>query len=82
MSQLTLTSEFDDDLRPEYDLRLLLQQGLRGMYAESFREDIFLVPLDPDVARAFPTADAVIHALRLAMQLSRVAQPEPETTGV
>ena len=81
MNQTTSTSELDDDLRPEYDLRQLVRRGERGRYAKRFPEGIVLVPLEPDVARAFPTAEAVNHALRLAMQLSRVARPEPEPAG-
>jgi hypothetical protein len=81
MNQMTSTSELDDDLRPEYDLRELLRRGVRGKYADRFREGVYLVPLDPDVARAFPTAEAVNQALRLAIQLSRMAQPEPEPIG-
>lgn len=82
MSQVTSISEVDDELRSEYNLRELLKGGVRGKYADRLRRDVNLVLLDPDVARAFPTDQAVNEALRLAMQLSRLAhvEPEPSTT--
>jgi hypothetical protein len=82
MNPMASTSGLDDELRPEYDLRPLIRRGERGRYAKRFREGVVFVPLEPDVARAFPTADAVNHALRLAMQLSRVAQVEADSTDV
>jgi hypothetical protein len=62
----------DDELRPEYDLSQLLRGGVRGKYAERTRAGTNLVLLDPDVARAFPDAQAVNEALRLVIQLARV----------
>ena len=52
-----------DELRDEYDLRSL-RGGVRGKYLESARAGTNLVLLDPDVARAFPTPEAVNRALR------------------
>ena len=49
----TAKGEMDDDLRPAYDLRLLLKDGVRGKYAERYRAGTNLVLLAPDVARAF-----------------------------
>ncbi len=40
-----------DDLRPEYDLRQLLQGAERGKYAERYQEGTNLVLLDPVVAK-------------------------------
>jgi len=62
----------DDDLRPEYDLTALLQKGVRGKYAARYREGTNLVLLEPDVAAAFPSGEAVNEALRLVMQLSKL----------
>lgn len=53
-------SESRDDLRPEYDFR----NGVRGRYADRVPEGARLVWLEPDVAHAFPTAEAVNEALR------------------
>lgn len=60
-------SEKDDDLRPEYDFSEL-KGGVRGKYAERYREGTNLVLLDPDVAAAFPDAKAVNDALRLLLE--------------
>ena len=46
-------SVMDDDLRPAYDLRLLIKDGVKGKYAERYRAGTNLVLLDPDVAKAF-----------------------------
>lgn len=66
------TVEMSDELRPEYDLRELLKSGVRGKYAERYREGTNLVLLAPEVAEAFPDAEAVNEALRLVMQLRKI----------
>jgi hypothetical protein len=63
----------EDDLEPEYDLRTLLKGSVRGKYAERFQQGTNLVLLDPEVAEAFPNPQAVNDALRLVIQLSRIA---------
>jgi hypothetical protein len=68
----TETSDLDDDLLPEYDLATLLKGGVRGKYAEAFARGTNLVLLAPDVARAFPTEQAVNEALRLVMRLAEL----------
>lgn len=69
-------SEMDDELRPEYDLSQLLRGGAKGKYAERFQAGTNLVLLDPDVASAFPTDEAVNTALRLAMQLAKIQEKD------
>lgn len=64
--------EMNDELRPEYNLKTLLKDGVRGKYTERFRAGTNLVLLDPDVAEAFPDAEAVNKALRLVMQLAKL----------
>jgi hypothetical protein len=59
----------DDDLRQEYDFSEL-KGAVRGKYAAQYREGTNLVRLDEDVARAFPTDEAVNEALRLLMKLA------------
>ena len=59
----------EDELRPEYDLSLL-QGGVRGKYAQRYKQGTNLVLLDPDVADAFPTEDAVNEALRMLMRIA------------
>jgi hypothetical protein len=68
-----INTEMEDELRPEYDFSQL-KGGVRGKYVERYRAGTNLVLLDPDVAQAFPTEDAVNEALRLLMQ---VAQRQP-----
>ncbi len=65
-------TEMDDELRPEYDLRVLLKDGVRGKYVERYRAGTNLVLLDPDVAKAFPDETAVNEALRLVIQLGEI----------
>ena len=70
-------TEMDDELRPEYDLRVLLRDGVRGKYVERYRAGTNLVLLDPDVARAFPDETAVNEALRLVIQLGEIQRRQP-----
>ena len=65
-----------DDLRPEYDLRELLKDGVQGKYADRFREGTNLVLLDRDIAKAFPSDEAVNTALRLVIQLKKLPRSE------
>jgi hypothetical protein len=53
-------SDSSDELRPEYDFR----GGVRGKYAERFREGTNIVVLDPDVAAEFKDSQTVNDALR------------------
>jgi len=62
----------DDELRPEYDLAKLLKGGVRGKYADRYREGTNLVLLSSDVAEVFPDEKAVNEALRLVMQLTKI----------
>ena len=59
-----------DDLRPEYR-REDLGEGVRGKYLAAYQKGSNLVLLSPDVAKAFPTSDAVNEALRGLLQLTR-----------
>ena len=61
-----------DELRPEYDLKALLKNGVRGKYAARYAAGTNLVRLAPDVARAFPTEESVNKALRLVMELGQL----------
>ena len=69
--------QVEDDLRPEYDLKTLLKTGIRGKYAQRFREGTNLVLLEPDIAKAFPNPEIVNEVLRLVMQLRK----PPKTQG-
>ena len=61
-----------DELRPEYDLKNLLKNGVRGKYVERYREGTNVVLLEPDVAIVFSNARAVNEALRLVIQLTEI----------
>ena len=50
-------------MRPEYDFAAM-KGGVRGKYAQRVRERSNIILLEPDVAKAFPTEDAVNKALR------------------
>ena len=66
------TTEMNDELRPEYDLKTLLKGGVHGKYAKKYRSGTNLVLLDPDVAKAFPSEKAVNETLRLVMKLNKI----------
>ena len=73
-------SNMSDELRPEYDLRELLKDGVRGKYAERYKQGTNLVPLEPDVAEVFANnGDAVNEALRLVIELKKL--PMRKKTG-
>src|SRR5262249_58835491 len=57
----------DDELLPEYDFSSM-SGGVRGKYYQRYRAGVNLVLLEPDVAKAFPTAAAVNDALRSVMR--------------
>ena len=50
----------DDEMLPEYDLT----GGVRGKYAERYREGTNVVLLEPDLAKVFTSSEAVNDALR------------------
>ena len=59
--------ELGDELRPEYDLSTLRVRKL-GPGRKSFGE---VIKLEPDVAGAFPNADAVNEALRFLIRVTK-----------
>ena len=59
-----------EELRPEYR-REDLGPGVRGKYFESYQKGTNLVLLSPDVAKAFPTEEAVNDALRALIELAQ-----------
>jgi len=71
--------EMDDELRPEYDLSELLKEGVRGKYADRYREGTNLVLLAPDVAKAFPDEEAINEALRLVKRLAQIPTVERQS---
>ena len=65
------TSEMDDDLRPEYDFSKLTVVA-RGAGRRKPTETT--VTLAPDVAKMFPTSEAVNEALRLLARVARESE--------
>lgn len=76
-----ISPETEDDLRPEYDLKTLLKGGVKGKYVNRYREGTNLVLLAPDVARAFPTDEAVNEALRLVLRMAQIPVNMLTATG-
>ncbi len=69
-----IENEMEDELRSEYDF-FQLKGGIRGKYVERYQNGTNLLLLDPDVAEAFPNAEAVNEALRLLIQIAKRQQP-------
>ena len=63
----------DDDLRPEYDFAAM-KGGVRGKYVARLRRGSNLVLLEPEVAAAFPSDDAVNEALRGVLHTTRAVR--------
>jgi hypothetical protein len=64
MKKTDRPSDSSDELRPDYDFR----GGVRGKYAERFREGTNVVVLDPDVAAEFKDSQSVNDALRTILK--------------
>jgi hypothetical protein len=59
-----------DEKRPECRCENL-GVGVRGKYLEAYRAGTNLVMLSPDVAKAFPTEEAVNDALRSLVEVAQ-----------
>ena len=59
-----------DDLRNEYH-REDLGRGVRGKYYREYKKGTNLVLLQPEVAHAFPTSEAVNEALLSLIQVAK-----------
>jgi len=62
-----------DELRPEYDFASM-KGGVRGKYFDQYRKGTNVVLLQPDVAEAFPSEDAVNEALRGVLRTTRAVR--------
>jgi hypothetical protein len=70
-----------DELRKEY-LREDFGKGVRGKYYATYRKGTNVVLLSPDVAKVFPTEDAVNEALRsLILLAEKTARPSKRSAG-
>jgi hypothetical protein len=61
-----------DTLRDEYTEELI-RSGVRGKYAQGYREGTNVVLLDPDLHKLFPDSEAVNRALREYVATKRTA---------
>lgn len=68
------------DLREEYDLAKMPLLP-RGRYAPNRRAGLNVAILDPDVAKAFPSDEAVNTALRLVIQMAVIPQLQEVTAN-
>jgi len=59
-----------EDMRKEYR-REDLDTGVRGKYYDEYKKGTNLVLLSPDVAKAFPTEEAVNNALRSLINIAQ-----------
>lgn len=67
------TSARTDELRPEYDFASM-KGGVRGKYARRARLGTNIVLIQPEVAEAFPTEQAVNEALKRMFNTTRAVQ--------
>ena len=63
----------DDELHEEYDLSQLPIMP-KGRYAPERRAGSNVVVLEPDLARAFPSDEAVNKALRLILEAAEIPE--------
>ena len=66
-----------DEMRSEYT-RENLGPGVRGKYLNEYKESHNLVLLKPEIAKVFPTEEAVNEALLSLIKLAK-ASVEPST---
>ena len=60
----------EPEMQAEYDFT----GGVRGKYARRYAQDTNVVVLEPDVAKAFPNAEAVNSSLRALADIIRQQQ--------
>jgi hypothetical protein len=62
LARVPTMSPEQDELRPEYD-ETVLKSGVRGKYVKRFAAGTNLVRIDPQVAAAFASEEAINEAL-------------------
>lgn len=65
----------ESEMREEYDF----SRGVRGKYARRYAQGTNLVALDPDVAKVFPSSEAVNSSLRALADIMRRQSKSPAT---
>jgi hypothetical protein len=69
-----------EDIRPEYK-REELGKGVRGKHFAAFQKGSNLVLLTPELAKIFPTNEAVNAALESLVDVARSAVVKPRRTS-
>lgn len=64
--------DLEDDLRPEYDFDF--SKGVRGKYYQEYMRNSNVVVLEPDVAAAFQSSEAVNAALRSMLEFAKTTE--------
>ncbi len=62
-------------MKDNYDF----SEGVRGKYAKQFSDGTNVVVLDPEVAKQFPTSEAVNKALRQLMKDQKKSSDHSDT---
>lgn len=68
-TKMAEANRLKDTMRREYDV----SGGVRGKYAGRIKTGSVMITLAPDVAAAFPDAEAVNEALRVLLKAARKA---------
>lgn len=63
----------EDEMRSEHKIEDL-GVGVRGKYYEAYKESHNVVLLKPEVAKAFPTEEAVNEALMSLIKVAQIAR--------
>ena len=63
----------ENDMRAEYDFASM-PGGVRGKYVDRLRRESNIVVLQPEIAQAFPTGEAVNAALRGMLDTARAVR--------
>jgi len=73
MKKNSTTKQNDYELKKEYDLSKMTILP-KGRFDPKHRIGKNVVVLDPDIAKAFPSDEAVNEALRLIMKAAKIPQ--------
>ena len=81
MSEHYISQVYDEyDLDEEIDL-VKLPIVPKGRYASERRSQTNIIVLAPDVAEVFPNDESVNSALRLVIEMAKLAHLQPATLG-
>ena len=69
-----------DPLDRKFTLETVQGKGVRGKYFTKVSKGSNVVKLDPEIAKAFPSADAVNAALASVIEISKLANMSRRTS--